>query len=72
MEVKLNEEKAKLLAEKRVNKALNAIRLVGNLGRHPLDAADKKKIVKVLKNATSMVEAQLQATETQKDAEFKL
>lgn len=66
--------KFKELAEKRMNRALDSIRLIGNLSNrqnYNYDEAEARKIIKALKNAVGDVERQF----TQKSApksDFKL
>lgn len=66
--------KFKDLAEKRVNKALDAIRLVGNLSNrqtYAFDDAQVRKIVKALRDAVSEVESRFSSNSSQ-GGEFKL
>lgn len=66
--------KFKELAEKRVNKALDSIRLVGNLSNrqtYAYDDAQVRKIVKALRDAVGEVEARFGSNSSQ-GGEFKL
>jgi hypothetical protein len=62
------------LAEKRVNKALDSIRLVGNLSNrqtYAYDDAQVRKIVKALRDAVGEVETRFGSNSSQ-GGEFKL
>ena len=66
--------KFKELAEKRVNKALDSIRLVGNLSNrqtYAYDDAQVRKIVKALRDAVGEVETRFGSNSSQ-GGEFKL
>jgi hypothetical protein len=66
--------KFKELAEKRVNKALDSIRLVGNLSNrqtYSYEDAQVRKIVKALRDAVGEVESRFGSTSSQ-GGEFKL
>lgn len=68
-------EKFKDLAEKRTNKALETIRLIGNLSNrqsYSYEEAEVKKIVKALKDAVSEVEARFNAPSGRSGGEFRL
>jgi hypothetical protein len=63
------------LAEKRTNKALEAIRLIGNLSnRQTYDYSDAevRKIVKALRDAVSEVEIRFGRSSGRGGGEFKL
>ncbi|MGB3794561.1 MAG: hypothetical protein WA978_17655 [Sphingopyxis granuli] len=73
---KSEEKKSKFkeLAEKRVNKALDGIRLVGNLSNrqtYSYDDAQVRKIVKALRDAVGEVETRFGSNSSQ-GGEFKL
>ena len=73
---KSEEKKSKFkeLAEKRVNKALDGIRLVGNLSNrqtYAYDDAQVRKIVKALRDAVSEVDTRFGSNSSQ-GGEFKL
>ena len=62
------------LAEKRTNKALEAVRLIGNLSNrqtYVYEEAEVRKIMKALRDAVSEVEARFGKT-TGRGGEFKL
>lgn len=68
------QRKFKELAEKRVNKALDLIRLVGNLSNrqtYAYDDAQVRKIVKALRDAVGEVETRFGSNSSQ-GGEFKL
>lgn len=63
------------LAEKRTNKALEAIRLIGNLSNrqaYVFDDAEVRKIVKALKDAVAEVDARFGKSQSRGGGEFKL
>lgn len=63
------------LAEKRTNKALEAIRLIGNLSNrntYVYEDAEVRKIVKALKDAVSEVETRFGKSTSRSGGEFKL
>ena len=63
------------LAEKRTNKALEAVRLIGNLSNrqtYVYEEAEVRKIVKALRDAVSEVEARFGKTSSGSGREFKL
>lgn len=63
------------LAEKRTNKALEAVRLIGNLSNRQTylyEEAEVRKIVKALRDAVSEVEARFGKTTGRGGGEFKL
>ena len=63
------------LAEKRTNKALEAIRLIGNLSNrqtYVYDEAEVRKIVKALRDAVSDVEGRFSTASSRTGGEFKL
>jgi hypothetical protein len=63
------------LAEKRTNKALEAIRLIGNLSNrqtYVYEDAEVRKIVKALRDAVSEVETRFSRTSGRGGGEFKL
>ena len=63
------------LAEKRTNKALEAIRLIGNLSNrqtYVYEDAEARKIVKALRDAVSDVEGRFSTASSRTGGEFKL
>lgn len=67
--------KFKELAEKRTNKALEAVRLIGNLSNrqtYAYEEAEVRKIAKALRDAVSEVEARFGKTTGGSGREFKL
>jgi hypothetical protein len=63
------------LAERRTNKALDAIRLIGNLSNrqnYVYSDAEVRKIVKTLKDAVAEVEARFGKSPGHGGGEFKL
>lgn len=63
------------LAEKRTNKALEAIRIVGNLSNrqtYVYEDAEVRKIVKALRDAVAEVETRFGKTAGRMGGEFKL
>ncbi len=67
-------EKFRELAEKRTNKALDAIRLIGNLSNkttYAYEPEETKKIIKALRDAVSEVESRFGAT-TSRGGKFEL
>lgn len=63
------------LAEKRTNKALEAVRLIGNLANrqtYVYEDAEVRKITKALRDAVSEVEARFGKTSGRSGGEFKL
>jgi len=63
------------LAEKRTNKALEAIRLIGNLSNrqtYVYEDAEVRKIVKALRDAVGEVEARFGKSSGRGGGEFKL
>ena len=63
------------LAEKRTNKALEAIRLIGNLSNkqaYAYEDAEVRKIVRALRDAISEVEAKFGKSSSRGTGEFKL
>lgn len=68
-------EKFRELAESRTNKALDAIGRIGNLSNRSLyewDEPEVRKVVKVLKDAVSEVEAKFTSPRGKTDGKFKL
>lgn len=68
-------DKFKDLAEKRTNKALETIRLIGNLSNrqsYSYEDAEVKKIIKALKDAVSEVEARFNTPSGRGGGEFRL
>ncbi|MCQ2002860.1 hypothetical protein [Rhizobium sp. NRK18] len=68
-------DKFRELAEKRTNKALEAVRLIGNLSNrqtYDYDDADVRKIIKALREAISEVETRFGRTSGRGGGEFKL
>jgi len=81
MELKLTDKhdqkrsKFRSLAENRTNKALNNIRLIGNLSNtqsYAYDDAEIDKIVKALRDAISEMESRFRHTGCGVGAEFRL
>jgi hypothetical protein len=63
------------LAEKRTNKALEAVRLIGNLSNRQTyiyEEAEVRKILKALRDAVSEVEARFSTSTGRGGGEFKL
>lgn len=63
------------LAEKRTNKALEAVRLIGNLSNrqtYVYEDAEVRKIVKALRDAVSEIEARFGRSTGRSGGEFKL
>ena len=63
------------LAEKRTNRALDAIRRIGNLSNTQLyewEDAELKKVLKALKDAIGEVEERFAAPKSKKTGEFRL
>ncbi|WEX08942.1 MULTISPECIES: hypothetical protein [Hyphomicrobiales] len=63
------------LAEKRTNKALEAIRLIGNLSNrqtYSYEDAEVRKIVKALRDAVAEVETRFGRSSSRGGGEFKL
>jgi len=68
-------EKFRELAEKRTNKALEAVRLIGNLSNrqtYVYDEAEVRKIVKALRDAVAEVESRFGKTPGRGGGDFKL
>ena len=68
-------EKFRKLAEKRTNKAIDAIRLIGNLSNHQLyewEEAEVKKILKALRDSLGEVEARFNQPGGRRGGDFKL
>jgi hypothetical protein len=68
-------EKFRELAEKRTNKALEAVRLIGNLSNRQtyiFEDAEVRKIMKALRDAVSEVESRFGKTSGRGGGEFKL
>ena len=68
-------EKFKALAEKRTNKALTSIRLIGNLSNRVIyryEEQEIRKIIKALQSAVSDVEARFKATDGEVHGGFTL
>lgn len=63
------------LAEKRTNKALEAIRLIGNLANrqtYTYDEAEVRKVVRALRDAVSEVESRFTKSNSRGGGDFKL
>ena len=63
------------LAEKRTNKALEAVRLIGNLSNrqtYVYEEAEVRKVMKALRDAVSEVEARFSKSTGRGGGEFKL
>jgi len=68
-------QKFRELAENRTNRALDAIRRIGNLSNTQLyewNDAELKKIIKALKEAIADVEGRFASPRRKVDAKFKL
>ena len=68
-------QKFRELAEKRTNKAIEAIRLIGNLSNRQLyewEETEVKKIVKALRDSLNEVEARFSQPAGRRGGEFKL
>jgi hypothetical protein len=68
-------EKFRELAEKRTNKALEAVRLIGNLSNrqtYVYEETEVRKIVKALRDAVSEVEGRFSRAPGRGGGEFKL
>ena len=68
-------EKFRELAETRTNKALEAVRLIGNLSNrqtYVYDETEVRKIVKALRDAVSEVESRFGKTPGRGGGDFKL
>lgn len=68
-------QKFRELAENRTNRALDAIRRIGNLSNTQLyewEDAELKKMVRALKDAVGEVEERFAAPKGRKDGKFKL
>ena len=68
-------DKFRDLAEKRTNKALETIRLIGNLSNrqsYAYEDAEVRKIVKALKDAVAEVEARFSTPSGRGGGEFRL
>jgi hypothetical protein len=67
-------EKFRELAEKRTNKALDTIRLIGNLSNrqnYVYEEAEVRKIVKALRDAVTEIEVRFGKTSSRAGGEFK-
>jgi len=63
------------LAERRTNKALDAIGRIGNLSNRQLyewEESEVRKIIKALKDAVSEIESRFSSPRGKADAKFKL
>jgi hypothetical protein len=68
-------EKFRELAEKRTSKALEAVRLIGNLSNRQTyiyEDTEVRKIVKALRDAVNEVEARFSKPSNRGSGEFKL
>jgi hypothetical protein len=68
-------EKFRQLAEKRTNKALEAIRVVGNLSNrqtYKFEDTEVRKILKALRDAVSEIEARFSKPAGRSGGDFKL
>jgi hypothetical protein len=75
MESNKKREKFRQLAEKRTNKALEALRLIGNLSNRQIYAyedSETRKIVKALRDAISDIEARFGKSSGRGGGEFRL
>jgi len=73
--LELKHEKFKGLAEKRTNKALTSIRLIGNLSNRVIyryEEQEIRKIIKALHLAVSDVEARFKSTDGEVHGGFTL
>ncbi len=62
------------LAEKRTNKALDAIRVIGNLSNRQLyeyDEAEVRKVIKALRDAVGDVESKFSKPQTRGTGDFR-
>lgn len=62
------------LAERRTNKALEAIRLIGNLSNrqtYAYDESEVKKVIRALRTAVTDIEARFDRTTERSGGEFK-
>ena len=67
--------KFKELAEKRTNKALEAVRLIGNLANrqnYAYEDAEVRKVVRALRDAVADVEARFGKSSSRGSGDFKL
>ena len=74
-EFSLKQQKFRELAENRTNRALDAIRRIGNLSNTQLyewEDVDLKKIIKALKDAIGEVEERFVAPKGKKPGKFSL
>lgn len=63
------------LAEKRTNKALEAVRLIGNLANrqtYAYEDAEVKKVVRALRDAVAEVESRFAQSNSRGGGDFKL
>lgn len=63
------------LAEKRTNKALDSIRLIGNLSNRQIyvyEDAEVRKIIKALKDAVAEIEGRFATPSGRRGGDFKL
>lgn len=68
-------ERFRTLAEKRTNKALDAILRIGNLSNRQIyeyDEAEVRKIAKALKEAVATIESRFESSKTKSGGGFKL
>lgn len=68
-------DKFRELAEGRTNRALDAVRRIGNLSNRHLyewEDAEVRKIVKALKDAVAEIEHKFAAPKTSREKNFKL
>jgi hypothetical protein len=75
MESNKKREKFRQLAQKRTNKALEALRLIGNLSNRQIYAyedTEVRKIVKALRDAISDIEARFGKSSGHGGGEFRL
>jgi len=75
MDKKSNREKFVELCEKRVNKAIKDIRLIGNLSNktnYKYDESDVRKIVRVLQNELNDLKARFDTKSGGNGIDFKL
>ena len=73
--LKDSSEKFKVLAEKRVNRALKDIQLIGNLANtnnYKYSAEDAQKIHNALKQALDSMKSRFETSLQSKDENFKL
>ena len=74
-EPKKKKDKFRQLAENRTNRALEAIRRIGNLSNRQLydyEEAEVRKVIKVLRDAVTDIEAKFLSPKGRASGKFKL